>query len=108
MPAMAVNIKVGRMARLQAEGLGMNVEDKQYIGLTKREQFCLKMGVPKTGDPELDEIIKEGNRIKAAGLAMQGLLSANATYGGRTKNEALALNSLQVADALLAELDKSK
>ncbi len=43
-----------------------------------------------------------------AGLAMQGLLSANATYGGRTNNnEMLALNSLQVADALLAELDKA-
>jgi hypothetical protein len=60
-----------------------HVADYKLMGLTKREHF--------------------------AGLAMQGLLSANATYGGRTNNnEMLALNSLQVADALLAALDKDK
>lgn len=31
------------------------------LGLTKRERFCLEMRVPKTGDPELDDIIREGN-----------------------------------------------
>jgi hypothetical protein len=45
-------------------------------GLTKREHFCLKIGVPETRDPELDEIINKGNRIKFAGLAMQSLIAA--------------------------------
>lgn len=31
-------------------------------GLTKREYACIHCGVPKTGDPDLDAIIAEGNR----------------------------------------------
>jgi hypothetical protein len=33
-------------------------------GLTKREQFCLTMGVPETGDTDLDTIIVKGNRTR--------------------------------------------
>jgi hypothetical protein len=80
MPAMAVNIKVSGMARRQAEGLGMNVEDKQYIGLTKREHF--------------------------AGLAMQGLVTLKGADCGDT--DITAVQCLRMADSLLAELDKSK
>jgi len=45
-------------------------------GLTKREQFCLQMGVPETGDPELDDIIRKGNKQKFAAMALQGLLAS--------------------------------
>ena len=78
MPAMAVKIKVGNAVRLQAEGLGMNVEDKQYIGLTKREHF--------------------------AGLAMQAVIS-NSRQADKTA-ESVADFALRHANALLAELDK--
>jgi uncharacterized protein YecA (UPF0149 family) len=44
-------------------------------GLTKREQFCLTMGVAETGDEGLDAIIRKGNEQKFAGLAMQGMLA---------------------------------
>ena len=82
MPAMAVEIKVGKLARLQAEGLGMNVEDKQYIGLTKREHF--------------------------AGLAMQGLLANQLIIDDVSQNSKkwIAEKSISLANALLAELDK--
>ena len=52
-----------------------------YLGLTKREMFAM--------------------------AAMQGLLSANATYGGRTDdNVSLSRNAVQIADALLKELSR--
>lgn len=35
--------------------------DQQASKMTKREQFCLAMRVPKTGDAELDAIIWEGS-----------------------------------------------
>ena len=85
-------------------------------GLTKREHFCLKMGVPKTGDPELDEIINEGNKIKLAGLAMQGLLANSGAVIQSNRQSGfdwcncdsgkMAGLAVHCADALLAQLDK--
>ena len=86
------------------------------MGLTKREHFCLKMGVPKTGDPELDEIINEGNKIKLAGLAIQGLLAnsggviqsnSQSGFGWCNGNaEQTSLLAIDCADSLLAQLNK--
>jgi hypothetical protein len=78
-------------------------------GLTKREKFCLQMGVPKTGDSELDEIISEGNRIKLTGLAMQGLLASTLCTASCTPQfwmKDTIESSVEFADALLAEIDK--
>mgnify|MGYP003656302021 CR=1 FL=1 len=78
-------------------------------GLSKREHFCLKMGVPKTGDYNLDKIIIEGNKIKLAGLAMQGLCHAIDSQGTWAhESETVADAAVAYADALLAELDKSE
>ena len=42
-----------------------------------------------------------------AGLAMQGLLSANAVYDGKTNNrESLSKDAIAFADALIKELNK--
>lgn len=73
-------------------------------GLTKREQFCLQMGAPETGDPELDDIIQKGERKRIAAIAMQGFISygsADTLYGAK-----LARLSVHYADALLKELEK--
>jgi len=48
------------------------------VGLTKREQACIQLGIPKTGDAELDEIIMLAERKKMAAMAMQGYLSNSA------------------------------
>jgi hypothetical protein len=37
-------------------------ENYDGTGLTKREQFCLTMGVADTGDVKLNAIITKGNR----------------------------------------------
>lgn len=44
-----------------------------------------------------------------AGLAMQGLLAADAKYGGKTNNyKMLAEDALCHADALIAELNRTQ
>jgi hypothetical protein len=73
------------------------------IGLTKREQVCLTMGVADIGDAERDAIITKGNKQKLAGLAMQGLLAQS--YVPRSVKE-VAFESLAMADALLKALEQ--
>ena len=76
--------------------------------LTKREMFCLHMGVAETGDAELDAIIREGNRQKIAAQIMCGLLSAADNNGEWTGTGANAEQSAaKEAGALLAELEKT-
>ncbi len=70
-------------------------------GLTKRERFCLEMGVAATGDAELDAIIRAGNRQRHAAMAMQGICS-----GERAPHVDEAALAVRMAYALLAELEK--
>ena len=84
-----------------------------FTGITKREKFCLKMGVPETGDKDLDDIIHKGNRVKLSGQAMQALIPV---YWERYTQEhygtaeelvkCLMESSVGHADALLKGLDK--
>lgn len=48
-----------------AEYVGAD-DPRMCSGLTKREYACIHCGVPNTGDPELNAIIAEGNRIQKA------------------------------------------
>ena len=73
-----------------------------YSGLTKREQACIQLGVPETGDEELDNIIRKSELKKASIAAMQGVL-----YSHRLSiNVDIPSNSVRIADALLKELEK--
>ena len=75
-------------------------------GLTKREQFCLHMGVPETGDAELDDIIYKGERKRIAAMAMQGII-ANSTEGSPAGRwDICARDAVLAADELLEELKK--
>ena len=74
------------------------------IGLTKRETFCLHMGVAETGDAELDAIIHRGNRQKMAMHIMTGLCSKyRVAFDTDTVQDAI-----RMADFLLAELERTK
>ena len=75
-------------------------------GFTKREQACLLMGVPDSGDEELNEIIKKGNIQKWAAMAVQGLLANTDT--NRVEIKAVIKLSKQYAHILAGELDKTK
>jgi hypothetical protein len=81
----------------------------QGNGFTKREKFCLAMGVAETGDEELDAIIRKGNKQKATAMAMQGLLAG----GYCIDDPANRLNDVSseavgIADVLFAELEQAK
>lgn len=78
-------------------------------GLTKREMFCLEMGVPETGDPELDSIIAKGAKQKAAmqlAASMLGGIVSNSDILARTTASECADTAVKYADALLKRLDK--
>ncbi len=80
---------------------------KIYSGLTKRETFCLRMGVAGTGDAELDKIIRKGNRQKMAAQAMNGVL-ASLTDEDCLSPSDLVRCAVRNADELLAELERSE
>lgn len=97
-PAMPIGLTVSPMG---------DVYDADFseTGLTKREQFCLKMGVAETGDKDLDDIIRKGNKQKLAAIAMQGLIASDTPEWAGTP-ESQAENAVKYADELLKELDK--
>ena len=87
---------------IELNGFGL-YEPAAFTGLTKLELFCLRHGVPETGDPDLDSIIRKGNHQKAAMMAMQGILN-NGVYTFAD----CAVDAVKYADALLAELEKKQ
>jgi hypothetical protein len=66
------------------------------LGITKREQFCLAMGVPETGDPVLDDIIRKGNRLEVAKSIAQGMATKQSMHAGT-----MALSATTFADLLI-------
>ena len=75
-------------------------QNNTFTGLTKREQFCLTMGVADTGDKELDKIITKGNRLRIAMAAMTGEQAARAGF------ETLGYQSFWSSDEYLREADE--
>ena len=85
-------------------------ETEDYFGtdgLTKLEYACIHLGVPKTGDPDLDEVIREGERRRVAAMAMQATLSSGAPWFPTEKESHQCSTASQgYADALLTALDR--
>lgn len=82
-------------------------------GLTKREYACIKLGIPETGDEELDELIRKSEHKRIAIAAMNGLLANNIYHNPREKQQmisvpALAQAATSYADAILSELSKTE
>ncbi|ATD27065.1 TPA: hypothetical protein ACMDUN_002451 [Vibrio cholerae] len=76
-------------------------------GLTKREMFCLHLGVPETGDPELDEIIKKGNRMKIAANAIGGIMANGCLVKAYTYDNAkIASYALLNANAVINAIEE--
>lgn len=95
-----MTIKNGDMPAMPTQAGGGDI----YGGLTKRETFCLHMGVAETGDAELDAIIRKGNRQKMATQMMEACRSRNSEYGSW---EDMAKDAIEMTDALLAELERA-
>lgn len=94
--------------------------------LTRLEHAAILLRVPKSGDDEIDAMIREANRRDAAAMAMQGLLSdrqtmtdlgeafavANNQEQGSHRHVAgirklISMMSVAHADALIAELERT-
>ena len=86
-----------------------------HFGLSKLEYTCIHLGVPKTGDPDLDAVIREGERRRVAAMALQGVLASDECFrdfAGIAKSKGLdgaevaAYSAVSIlADALISRLD---
>lgn len=82
-------------------------KDSMLLGLTKREQACITLGVPETGDEELDALIRKSERKRIAAILMAAWVSHHGESGEYKYNSGqAAINSVLDADALLKELEK--
>lgn len=73
-------------------------------GLSIRQHAALTLRIPDSGDPTIDAMIRQAVRRDLAAQAMQGLLA-----GDPTRPEvAVSSQAIKHADALLAELEKSR
>jgi hypothetical protein len=52
------------------------IGNRFYSGITKREQACITLLIPESGDVELDDLIRKSRRQKLAGEAMAGLMDS--------------------------------
>jgi len=75
-------------------------------GMTLREYAAIKLGVPDSGDEELDAMIRKSRRERLAGLATQGLVKRMLRLGGSPKDSAGW--ALDYADALIAQLEEEE
>lgn len=52
-----------------------NGQGQTYEGLTKREYAAIHLKQPNSGEPWLDDMIRQAKRDEFAGMALRGLLS---------------------------------
>ena len=68
-----------------------------HLGMTLRQYAAIKLAVPDSGLPWLDEMIVKSNRERLAAAALKGLLA----NGGGKSWEDDAENAYRAADAML-------
>ena len=89
---------------------GMITKYRNHTGLTKREQACITLGAPETGDPDLDEIIMKSERKRIASLCLPSIISSLPQFESlgylAQEDSWYAAQSIDYADALLEELSK--
>lgn len=76
------------------------------LGLTKREHAAILLRVPKSGDDDIDAMIREASRRDAVVMVMQGYLSALSHHPSYERKNTIE-NVTEITDALLAELEKT-
>ena len=79
---------------------GGTAANDYFEGLTKREMFCLHMGVAETGDAELDEIIRKGNRLRLISHIASGFASDSQI----AVSKVIPL-AVEVTDKILTEME---
>lgn len=72
--------------------------------LTKLEYACIKLGIPKSGNDELDELIHESERKRIASLALSGFMANK--DADRFTCENMIEVCLRYTDELLNQLEE--
>ena len=85
---------------IEFSGFGQ-CQPEAFLGLTKRAQFCLTMGVAETGDAELDAIITKGIRQKAAMMAMPSGMIVCFILANPTRARMAARRMIAIMETLL-------
>lgn len=76
-----------------------------YDGLTKQEYACIKLGIPESGDEDIDALIRKSNRMRIAEKAMQGLLSNHLFVDSMDSQVIICKEALKYSDELLKQLN---
>lgn len=89
------------------EGAGNS--ELKFTGLTKREYACIHLGIPESGDAELDALIRKAERKKIAAMVLQGI-AANYQYNPMNVKhfKKATEDAINQAEALLSELEPEK
>jgi hypothetical protein len=79
-------------------------------GMTLPQYAAIKLRVPRSGDPELDKLIRESRRADFAEAAMEaklaGILASSSWDSREIRTGTIVKESFACADAMLAEWEK--
>jgi hypothetical protein len=79
-------------------------------GMTLRQYAAIKLKVPRSGDPDIDAMIRESRRAEFAGLAMEakiaGILASSSWDSREIRTEPITKEAFAVAVAMLARWEK--
>ena len=78
-------------------------------GITARQYAAIHLKVPRSGDPEIDAMIRESRKAEFAGQALAGITAKvykTKDYSGSFMFEDIADEAQIMANALLAEWEE--
>jgi hypothetical protein len=76
-------------------------------GLTKKEHAAIHFKAPRSGDPDIDEMIRESRRADFATNTIDTAFCQYVAVGKKNPSiEETVATAYKIADAMLAELEK--
>jgi hypothetical protein len=75
--------------------------------MTLRQYAAIKLKVPRSGDPDIDAMIRESRRADFAEKAL-GQLAASVTWENQYDYKSAEKVAFRMADAMLAEWEKKE
>jgi hypothetical protein len=84
---------------------GLQYLESGGMGITLRQYAAIKLRVPRSGDPEIDAMIRESQRADFVKAALSNLMVMGTSSWEADYKDVLAA-ALKSADAMLAEWEK--
>jgi hypothetical protein len=92
----------------------VRVTDYQCIdpGMNLRRYAAIKLKVPRSGDPDIDAMIRESRRAgfaeRAMGAKLAGILASSSWDSREIRTGPIVKKAFAYADAMLAEWEKAE